>query len=261
MPAVNKTVKSYQQASNRFNVRRKVPGGRLAEDGVLGPLTHRRAIRDERCMGFVASYATGAITTRLIGHLNHDLSTFTRTQRLRGLAYRRYLRAAYVAARANATRRATVSGNKVSGGTSAQRLVALAYAALEDGQSGRRPARYSQAGKWTVAYPVTGEPSGYRSDCSQWVTSLYHAAGLPDPNGTGYKGGYTGSLADHCKRVAVARAGTLVIWDPWGPKGHVEIAVNSKGSTIGHGSAPIHAHTISEMNAYKGLAAHYYELP
>jgi len=160
-----------------------------------------------------------------------------------------------------------VGPNKVRGGLPGERVVFAARKALEAHNAGRRPSFYSQPGAWTVAYAITGEPRGFRSDCSQWVTSLFKTAGLPDPNGGGYvNGGYTGTLANHGRRISWSQAqeyvrkGTkpvLVIWDPWGPSGHVELLVSPAGDTIGHGSAPIAAHTVSTF-AYKPGGARFY---
>jgi peptidoglycan hydrolase-like protein with peptidoglycan-binding domain len=152
-----------------------------------------------------------------------------------------------------------VVGNTVIGGTPRQRLVDAAYSALSNYQ--HNPARwfYSQPGGWTVAFGITGPPWGYRSDCSQWVTALYKSAGLPDPNGQDYGGGYTGTLANHGRQISRSqlRPGDLVIWDPWGPSGHVEIYTGPGDLTIGHGSAPIKQHNISDFS-YKPGGPRYY---
>lgn len=154
-----------------------------------------------------------------------------------------------------------VGRNKVRGGQPGERFVFAAREALRRYQAGKRPSFYSQSGAWTVSYALTGEPSGFRSDCSQWVTSLFRTCGLPDPNGAMYTGGYTGTLATHGEEVDRARAmqlvregrhPVLVIWDPWGEDGHVEALVSPQGDTIGHGSSPINAHTVETFNYKQG---------
>lgn len=136
----------------------------------------------------------------------------------------------------------TISGNRVTGGTPRQRLQAAAERAAQLDAAGRRPSFYSQAGKWTVEYGITGEPAGYRSDCSQWVTSIYYACGLPDPNGNTYRGGYTGTLGQHGKAISRAelQPGDLILYGPW-PHHHVEVWVGPGQRTIGHGSRPVDA--------------------
>jgi hypothetical protein len=54
------------------------------------------------------------------------------------------------------------------------------------------------------------------------------------------------------RAVAVGELPTLVIWDPWGPAGHVEVLVSPAGDTIGHGSPPINAHTIDTFDYKPG---------
>ncbi len=116
--------------------------------------------------------------------------------------------------------------------------------------TGKRKSFYSQSGAWTVNYGITGEPRGYRSDCSQWVTSMYHSAGLPDPNRKGYSGGFTGTLAEggrYVTRAQVKPGDLLMVGRP--PFHHVELIVNARtGATIGHGTAPIDGSNINRYN-------------
>ena len=147
-----------------------------------------------------------------------------------------------------AARYVTVTGNKATGGTPRARIVAAARMAAKLHATGKRPSFYSQAGAWTVEHGITGEPHGYRSDCSQFVTSMYHAAGVPDPNGTGYTGGYTGTLAAAGRYIQRAdlKPGDLVLYGP-APHHHVELFVGPGDDTIGHGSPPVDKGTITMM--------------
>jgi hypothetical protein len=132
-----------------------------------------------------------------------------------------------------------IVGNRAHGGTPRQRLEAVAKAAVVAHMTGRRRSFYSQAGAWTVEYAITGEPRGYRSDCSQWVTSVYWSAGLPDPNGNGYRGGYTGTLATHGVRTRDEEAGDLGMYGV-PPYFHVEMRLGEDGPQFaGHGSPPV----------------------
>jgi hypothetical protein len=59
------------------------------------------------------------------------------------------------------------------------------------------------------------------TDCSGFATLCYAWAGAPDPNGLGYSGqGYTGTLLQHMKPIAVSavQTGDLVVWGA--PPGH-----------------------------------------
>jgi hypothetical protein len=53
------------------------------------------------------------------------------------------------------------------------------------------------------------------TDCSEFVTTIYHWAGAPDPNGFGYSGyGFTGTMLDHGVSIPLheAKHGDVVIW-------------------------------------------------
>lgn len=145
-----------------------------------------------------------------------------------------------------------VRGNTVTGGKPRERLVAAAKEAARRSANGTRHSFYSQAGAWTVGYGITGEPHGYRSDCSQWVTSIYHSCGLPDPNHLNYSGGYTGTLGAHGKAITRSqlKPGDVVLYGHW-PHHHVEMYVGLGDRTIGHGSAPVDAGTVDLLSGEK----------
>jgi hypothetical protein len=158
-------------------------------------------------------------------------------QRIGGLQTRK----GTLEAEAKKARKVSISGNKATGGTDTGRLKAVAYASAAACASGKRPNFYSQLGSWDVDHCITGERYGERSDCSSWFTSVYKSAGLPDPNGESYSGGYTGTLGAHGKEVPLSKAkpGAAVLYGPY-PHHHVEMYV-APGKTIGHGSAPVDA--------------------
>lgn len=130
-----------------------------------------------------------------------------------------------------------IKGDRITGGTARERLVAGALAAAANCASGRRRNFYSQAGAYTTQHGITGEPSGYRSDCSQFVTSIYWSAGLEDPNGYNWTGGYTGTLVSHGRQVSSPKPGDLVLYGS-GSAHHVEMFIGG-GETVGHGSSPV----------------------
>jgi hypothetical protein len=159
------------------------------------------------------------------------------TQRIEGLETTQ----AHLEAQAKKARRVKINGNHATGGSKVGRLKAVAYASAAACASGKRPNFYSQLGGWDVDHCITGERYGERSDCSSWFTSVYKSAGLPDPNGEEYSGGYTGTLGAHGKVVPLskAKAGAAILYGPF-PHHHVEMYV-APGETIGHGSAPVDA--------------------
>lgn len=141
-----------------------------------------------------------------------------------------------------------IVGNTVTGGTARQRVVHAAHRAADLYATGRRPSFYSQAGSWDVGHGITGERHGCRSDCSQWVTAMFHSAGLADPNDQSYGGGYTGTLGaagQYITRSAL-QPGDLVLYGS-APHHHVELYVGPGDTTIGHGSPPVDRGSITMM--------------
>jgi cell wall-associated NlpC family hydrolase len=136
-----------------------------------------------------------------------------------------------------------IDGNHATGGTKQERLKAVALASAAACASGKRPNFYSQPGRWDVDHCITGEDYGERSDCSSWVTSVYKSCDLPDPNGTDYGWGYTGTLVQHGTQISKPEAGCAVIYGS-GTGHHVEMYVGPGNKTIGHGSAPVDAGVI-----------------
>jgi hypothetical protein len=174
-------------------------------------------------------------------HVTHP-TTATRAQ-----LNKRKAQVAYAArvVKRHATSDVRVLGNTVTGGTPRERLKAAAEHAAYLSATGQRHSFYSQSGVWTASKGIMGEPHGYRSDCSQWFTSMYHSCGLDDPNGNLYRGGFTGTLADHGRRTFAPQCGDAVLIGTY-PYHHVEMLINPKtGATIGHGSAPVDASNVA----------------
>lgn len=202
----------------------------------------RKALRED---GKAERYAHVAYANHL--RAQHFLGVIkTLTQRIEGLTTDQ----AKLEAEAKKARRVKINGNKATGGSKIGRLKSVAYASAAACGSGFTDANgdvihrsnfYSQPGAWDVDHCITGEHYGERSDCSSWFTSVYKSAGLPDPNGTDYTGGYTGTLGLHGKVVSLSKAkpGDAVLYGPY-PHHHVEMIV-APGKTIGHGSAPVDA--------------------
>lgn len=134
----------------------------------------------------------------------------------------------------------TIRGNSATGGSKHERLKAVALKSAANCASGARNNFYSMPGSWDIDHCITGESYGERSDCSQWFTSVYRSAGLPDPNGERYAGGYTGTLVANGRQISrdELRPGDAVIYGG-GVGHHVEMFVGPGDRTIGHGSAPV----------------------
>lgn len=145
----------------------------------------------------------------------------------------------------------TIKGNRAYGGSPRQRLEAVAKAAALAHLQGRRKSFYSQSGRWSTRYAITGEPPGYRSDCSQFWISVYWSAGLEDPTGANYTGGWTGTIGNHGHQISAndRAPGDAGLYGPF-PHYHVELCVGG-GGFIGHGSPPVDAVTPGFPNVFR----------
>lgn len=97
------------------------------------------------------------------------------------------------------------------------------------------------------------------SDCSELVTTIYHWAGAPDPNGMGYNGyGFTGTMLDHGVSIPLfqVKKGDVVIWGS-APGHHTavftEVGTSGDPLIVSHGSerGPLELR-LSQENAAQG---------
>jgi hypothetical protein len=124
--------------------------------------------------------------------------------------------------------------------------------------SGDRPNFYSMEGPgFNVKHALLkggqehiGQLSGERSDCSLYGTEACWASKLPDPNGTDFTGGFTGTgLGQHngwkiVSEEAMRKKGWGIViylrWEGDTEGHHWENYIGEGGTeTIGHGSAPV----------------------
>jgi hypothetical protein len=218
-------VKAFQVAVNRVNAWRKWP--LIAIDGECGRQTITAGRRAGASLGILLK-APGV--SQYAQHLIRHPRLRTPQQVKRGKAWQQ----------AHIPKLPEVQGNNViGGGTLREKICAGAEAAWHHYMK-FHDRFYSQPGFWDITHGITGEPHGARSDCSQWVTAIFHAAGAPDPNGNNYHGGFTGTLASHCKQIPIAnrKPGDLILYGT-PPYHHVELFVGPGTRTIGHGSPPV----------------------
>lgn len=139
-----------------------------------------------------------------------------------------------------------IVGNKAVGGTPEQRWIAVCLASVANCSSGDRRNFYSMPGSWDVDHVIKpGESPGERSDCSSTVTGWAKAAGLPDPNGANWTGGFTGTLLGahngwkEVSRERMVKHGWGYIVYGSGSGHHTEAYIGPGDRTAGHGSAPV----------------------
>jgi hypothetical protein len=187
--------------------------------------------------------------------------------RRHAVAYKNHVRAQYWLGRIKATTRridkletredhlraeikrlkgVTIKGNVATGGTPGERWKAVCIASVVNCSSGKRRNAYSMLGSWDVDHPIVpGEQPGQRSDCSQTLTAWAKAAGLPDPNGLDFTGGYTGTQVQgrngwkQVSETAMRKKGWGYVVYGGGAGHHVEAYIGPGDRTAGHGSPPV----------------------
>lgn len=138
-----------------------------------------------------------------------------------------------------------LENGRLVGGTAKARYRQACLRSWQRCASGKRRNFYSQPGHWSYKHCLTGEPVGFRSDCSQWLTSVCWLAQVPDPNGADWTGGYTGTQAGGhngwrlATEAEMRKSGWGYVIYGSGEGYHVEAYVGPGNRTIGHGSAPI----------------------
>jgi hypothetical protein len=151
--------------------------------------------------------------------------------------------------------RPKVNGNKVEGGTPKQRWFLACLTSVANCSNGKRRNFYSQPGNWDIDHELVSGPNfGERSDCSSTVTGWAKAAGLGDPNGANWSGGFTGTLISESngwKRVSLAamrkKGWGFIVYGPLSATHHTEAFTPSQASpdrTSGHGSQPVDFGTV-----------------
>lgn len=139
-----------------------------------------------------------------------------------------------------------IHGNHAVGGTPKERWIAVCLASVANCSQGHRRNFYSMPGNWDVNHVIKpGEAPGERSDCSSTVTGWAKAAGLPDPNGEDWHGGFTGTLLGahngwkEVSRERMVKHGWGYIVYGSGVGHHTEAYIGPGDRTAGHGSAPV----------------------
>ena len=73
-------------------------------------------------------------------------------------------------------------------------------------------------------------------DCSSFATGCFRQAGVKtDPNGLGWRAGYTGTLCRHGKRVSTPAPGDWVFYGS-GPRWHHVTVSGGTGRVVSHGT-------------------------
>lgn len=257
--ALDRDKRGLRKAHRRFERKRRVERNLLDQaqakikraDGLRADAQKTGDEKERKALSEQAARADKAAQEKIAGALKASQQMRwwlgrikTLTQRIHGLE----LRAEEILERIeNLPERGelqiSVERNEVRGGTLRQRVKAAAMLSASRCAAGKRANFYSQPGRFTADACFTGESSSplERSDCSQWFASVYHAAGLPDPNGANYSAGYTGTLIANGREIRrdQLRPGDAIIYGT-GTGFHVEMFIGEPGiETIGHGSAPI----------------------
>ena len=242
--AKSEQARQLQAALNRRLRARDMEQYVVAEDGVVGVKTLESVRKAAWILGALPETYDGVVRRREVS------IGVQRLIRNPGLRTERQLRVA----RARLTwyrkhRKKTESAH--SGLPEGRRkVVAEALQAAKNYEANPRAYRYLAGGIPNLIY-LTPAPAGYRSDCSQFVSAVQHAAKLPDlgPNGPLWVN--TWVMDEHLRQTSKPIPGDFGMYGPPGDPHHVELYCALPGyEFIGHGSAAIDAVTPGRPTYY-----------
>jgi hypothetical protein len=257
-PQRGRDVRGLQRAVNKIaDEHPRVGITKLRVDGEAGRQTLALARRAAHCQGLYPGSKTG-VSVYVQARLRTPRLR-TPGEKKRALKWQKEVREALAREKAN---RVTRSGNKVTGGTVQQRLARAMHDAMELYATGKRqPVFYDQRGAFTVEHGITGEPRDCRSDCSQYVGSMWWSADAPSL----VRGGnvWTGTLVaigEEIRRDQL-ELGCYIVYGPgdghhveawYGDGEHTYAQLDRMGSalrdvTSGHGSPPVDRGDIDMM--------------
>lgn len=109
---------------------------------------------------------------------------------------------------------------------------------------------YLAGGKANVVY-LRPTPREWRSDCSQFVGSVYKDCGLPSPGDVAHEWVNTWAIERRGRVTQNPRPGDCGMYGPRGNPHHVELYIGEPGCEfIGHGSPPIDSQTPGRPDFY-----------
>jgi cell wall-associated NlpC family hydrolase len=115
-----------------------------------------------------------------------------------------------------------------------------------------RAYHYLAGGSANLVY-LKPTPTSFRSDCSQFVASIYKDCGLPSPGDVAHQWVNTTAMerCPHARITTNPKPGDLGMYGPHGATHHVELYVGEPGCEfIGHGSPPMDSLTPGRPSFY-----------
>lgn len=224
-------IRQLQAATNRRLRARDLDEYVCGEDGDLGAFTLRAVRKAAWALGALAT-TFEAITTKgqvPVGVQRIILSPGTRNAE----------QLARARARISQMRAERQAREKKAASEPRLRLVKLALLAKANYYANPGSYHYLAGGKANLVF-LKPTPRDWRSDCSQFVASVYAEAGLPSPASVPHQWASTYSIAPHGKLTRSPKPGDLGLYGPRGNTHHVEMYCGAPGAEfVGHGSPPI----------------------
>jgi cell wall-associated NlpC family hydrolase len=240
----NDAVRALQAATNRRLQARELDASRVDEDGELGPLTLDAVRKAAWALGALSSTYEAVVSKGEVpvGVQRLILNPGKRSAEQLGRAKARMSQM-----RAERKRRAE---ELAKAGAARTRIVDLAVKAAANYRRNPAAYHYLMGGKANLVF-LKPSPNDFRSDCSQFVASVYSAAHLPSPASVEHKFASTFSMVAKGKRTAHPRPGDLGMYGTFAAPHHVELYVGKPGAAfIGHGSPPIDSMTPGRPDYY-----------
>ena len=236
--------RAFQSALNRRLLARDMDQYVVKEDGVMGPRTFSSARKGAWILGAMPETYESIVSRKQITvgvqRMVRNPGTRTEAQLGRAQARLRYYR----------KHREKMSESVKGLSSERLRFVGLALRAAKNYEANPSAYHYLAGG---VANLIFLEPSPitYRSDCSQFASSVQNAAGLPDLGRNGPLWVNTWTMDEVLKQTKSPKPGDFGMYGPPGNPHHVELYCALPGyEFIGHGSQPIDSVTPGRPTYY-----------
>ena len=238
-------IKSFQRSINKRLETRYARGRRIKVDGQFGPATRRAlhyaafllGMEDDRLHGLLKGPISVEDQKFVVNPGNRSENDLTRA--------RRRLAAHIRVVKKQAADAAAVRGKRA-------RIVQQAEKAAANYRRNPGAYHYLAGGVQNLIF-LKPSPRNFRSDCSQFVASVYKAAGVPspaEPLDHIWASTYSIVKSSHARIINKSdrRPGDLGMYGSRSAPHHVELWCGNK--FIGHGSPPIDSATPGEPDYY-----------
>ena len=240
-------VKALQRSINKRLTSRDLGGYTVKVDGKVGERTLRAARK--------AAWVLGALPQTYNGITKHDVIPVGVFRMIRNPGKRTPEQVRRGKRRLSKLRKMRRHQAQVARQASSRRLLVVRNCLRAAANYRANPGAYHYlAGGVANLMYLTPSPRNFRSDCSQFASSVQHDSGLPDlgPNGPLWVN--TVIMAQHLQSTGAPKPGDFGMYGSRSAPHHVEVYLGAAGGPghefVGHGSPPIDSLTPGRPSYY-----------